>query len=981
MAANDASSQPGAVADSAGPPALAGAACPKASAIPGVGPDDPLQRGIDLAMQAVWLFLDSDFEKVETLLHTKRHHLLYASEGYAGIQYMRGTMAFTQEAMACAQQAAESTINLAMHYRKPRGVGSMLSRPASRTVSRSSSPQAGAAASNSGSPGAESGAAAETSAAGEKARRRGEYGSWLRMSSPLQRLREKKQRQGAAAGDDLDPGPTAYPSDESLPSERAEFDPALLDAKYSDLQALDRTDNGDGSNGGDQILDAPQQRSWASGIASMADSVIDVVRSGTQAIGISRPEWHALKAMTPTQQHAELVHAEAYLLRAMLNIGMGDGVLALLREGWHVRSAYATYRSCNAFIQDAHAGGERVDDHFVSGTYLGMGVFNLVLSMLPAKLLRFVELVGFSADRRLGLELLAVAAGWRTDPLTAGLIGPPPPASARVHPCDYGLRSEFCALVLLSYHIVLCNDLFLGYPNLPLADAVLRRSRRQHPNSLIFIFFEGRFLAVRSRLDEAIARFGEIVQRGRGAPGSALPDRDATPAALAEALISELAALKVDDAAPEDAPSTPLARPPADGESDDAAGGSDWRQLQYLGYWERSLCLMSLGRWLEAAEGFNVLRKENNWNKAVYAYSLACCLWEHYLELCGGTAPLETAEQPAEQARVLATVHSLMALVPTLRRKVAGKSIPIEKFVTRKAGKFLKQGGFLMRPGLELLHTWNLYSKMPRERLLALRGEVDREIERMAQFAPIIRAPPNPHRHIYYYDDLAVLLLTKGCILRELARPSFASTLAEAGSPQAIADNSSQPELGSVAVDTLLRLLRLMPMIWRDHYLPVMGRFHLGSLYLAEHGTAGEWMERARMQWRCVLGGQPLSSPPFLSLEEFQAHAQAMRSLHINDSKAAAAPMAAGELLAAPGCQTEEKMLQDTGHPSLTFYDGTWLMSEWRHLPPDWSDSRRYSLENMLEVRVFNADNRLQEKLDAVHATAAAAAGDAGRTL
>ncbi|PIA17442.1 hypothetical protein COEREDRAFT_41041, partial [Coemansia reversa NRRL 1564] len=435
-------------------------------------------------MRAVWQFLDSDFEKVEALLHKRRHHLLYASEGHAAIQYLRSMMTFTREAMADAHQAAESTINLASYYRKPRG-------------------------------------------------------------------------------------------------------------------------------------------------------------------------WHGLKTMTPVQRHAELVHAEAYLLRAMVNIGMGDGVLALLKESWHVRSAYATYRNCFAYIQDAYGNGERLDDHFVSGTYLGMGVFNLVLSMLPAKLLRFIELVGFTADRRLGLELLAIAAGWRSDP---------------IHPCGYGLRSEFCTLVLLGYHVFLCSDLYLGYPNIPLVEVVLRRSLQQHPDGLLFMYFEARLLILRSDMEGAIQRFGAL----------------------------------------------------------HVTGGSDWRQLQYLGYWEQSLCLMALGRWLDAAAGFDVLRRENNWNKAAYTYALACCLWEHYLGLCGGVAPVDTAELSNGQRQVLDVVRSLMALVPSLKRKVAGKSIPIEKFVIRKAAKFQQQGNFLMRPGLEVLHTMNLISKMPRTRLLVLRDEIDR---------------------------------------------------------------------------------------------------------------------------------------------------------------------------------------------------------------------------------------------------------------
>ncbi|KAJ2358857.1 hypothetical protein IWW50_000300 [Coemansia erecta] len=972
-------------------------ACPQASGIAGVAEDDPLQRGVELAMQAVWLFLDSDFEKIEQLLHRKRHSLLYASEGYAAIQYLRAMMTFTQEAMSAAQQAAEGTIHLAQHFRKPRGVTSMLSASSSRASSPASGRHRHA---NHG----QDGAASDTSASeGSKAR------GWFRMDSPRLILREKKAKNGHVADDAVSVASVSDMAGEDKP----DLDLAMLDAKYSELQDSDSTPAPvfDDSDEGEPALDRPQQRSWASGIATMADSVIGAVRTGTQAIGISRPEWHALKSMTAVQRHAELVHAEAYLLRAMLNIAVGDGMLALLKEGWHVRSAYATYRNCYAYIQDAHASGERVDDHFVSGTYLGMGVFNLVLSMMPARLLRFIELVGFTADRSLGLELLAVAAGWRADPETAKLMGAAP-AEARtggkakaggIHPCGYGLRSEFCAIVLQGYHVFLCNDLYLGYPNFPLVEVVLQRSLQQHPSGLIYIYFEGRFLMTRTRMREAIERFGELVRMGRGAVESMhlrgttraagtedegkLPSRSVGSEEEAESgLISELAAMTTSEADEDQPPPLPT-RPGVVGESTSSV--SEWRQLQYLGHWERSLCLMSLGRWLDAAEGFNLLRNENNWNKAVYTYSLACCMWEHYLTLCGGNAPARTTQLTDEQRRVLDIVRGLMELVPTLKRKVAGKSIPIEKFVIRKSKKFHQQECFLMRPGLELLHAWNLYSKMPHERLLVLRDEVEREIAHLTHFAPISRAPEHPYRHLYYYDDLAVLLLTKGAVLRELSYPSFVATLASSGysgsptpsgsdasskskaseapppsgTPPSDAEYASLPDLGPIACDTFLRLLRLMPLIERDHYLAVIARFGLGNLYLAEHSTLDtQWVDMARAQWKCVLGGKPLSSPPYLSQAEYQTSIERVSKLLDNDAQA---DTASKDLLAAPGCLAEERILQDTGHPSLSFYDGTWQLAEWRYMPIDWADSRKYSLENMLEVRVFNANNRLQEKLDA----------------
>ena len=69
------------------------------------------------------------------------------------------------------------------------------------------------------------------------------------------------------------------------------------------------------------------------------------------------------------------------------------------------------------------------------------------------------------------------------------------------------------------------------------------------------------------------------------------------------------------------------------------------------------------------------------WSKAVYAYGVAALLVQ-----LGGEA------NKAEGLK-------LMTEVPKLRQRIAGKSIPLEKFVARKARKCEAQGGRLLLPG------------------------------------------------------------------------------------------------------------------------------------------------------------------------------------------------------------------------------------------------------------------------------------------
>ena len=49
----------------------------------------------------------------------------------------------------------------------------------------------------------------------------------------------------------------------------------------------------------------------------------------------------------------------------------------------------------------------------------------------------------------------------------------------------------------------------------------------------------------------------------------------------------------------------------------------------------------------------------------------------------------------------------LMRLVPSWKQKIAGKSLPMEKFAIRKSERFLEQGNYLVLPALELIYVWN----------------------------------------------------------------------------------------------------------------------------------------------------------------------------------------------------------------------------------------------------------------------------------
>ncbi|CAM0136020.1 hypothetical protein VKS41_005598 [Umbelopsis sp. WA50703] len=119
----------------------------------------------------------------------------------------------------------------------------------------------------------------------------------------------------------------------------------------------------------------------------------------------------------------------------------------------------------------------------------------------------------------------------------------------------------------------------------------------------------------------------------------------------------------------------------------------EWRQLQHICYWELGLLFLMKTEWESAHECFEILAQESNWSKATYTYFSACALYEEAQEMNEG----------AEKEKAMLKVESLMKSIPKLTKKIAGKSIPIEKYVARKSRKFTSQNNRLLLPSLELL--------------------------------------------------------------------------------------------------------------------------------------------------------------------------------------------------------------------------------------------------------------------------------------
>lgn len=86
-----------------------------------------------------------------------------------------------------------------------------------------------------------------------------------------------------------------------------------------------------------------------------------------------------------------------------------------------MRTTINIYRQLGKYLEavdaEAQAAGlgpedPTIDQDFRTGVYLGVGLSNLLLSMMPGRLLALVELFGYKGDRQAGLQYLYRAGGW-----------------------------------------------------------------------------------------------------------------------------------------------------------------------------------------------------------------------------------------------------------------------------------------------------------------------------------------------------------------------------------------------------------------------------------------------------------------------------------------------------------------------------------------------------------------------------------------
>ncbi|XP_029473733.1 tetratricopeptide repeat protein 39A isoform X2 [Rhinatrema bivittatum] len=373
----------------------------------------------------------------------------------------------------------------------------------------------------------------------------------------------------------------------------------------------------------------------------------------------------SLDQFTEEEIHAEVCYAECLLQRAALTFLQDENMVSFIKGGIKVRNSYQTYRELHSLEQGSNYVKGENHCHFEGGVKLGVGAFNLTLSMLPTRILRLLEFVGFSGNKEYGLAQLQEGASL------------------------HSFRAVLCTMLLLCYHTFLSFVLGTGMGNIEEAEELLQPYLKRYPKGAIFLFFAGRIEEIKGNIDTAISRFEECCEAQQ-----------------------------------------------------------HWKQFHHMCYWELMWCFTYKRQWKMAYFYADLLSKENTWSKATYVYMKAS-----YLSMFAEDDCKPFGDDEVE----------LFRAVPSLKLKIAGKSLPTEKFAIRKSRRYQSKSPVrLPVPPLEMMYIWNGYAVIGKHQDLT-----EGMLETLNQAEVTLESAPATE---FFFDDQCLVKLLKGLCLKYLGK-------------------------------------------------------------------------------------------------------------------------------------------------------------------------------------------------------------------
>ncbi|CAH1118748.1 unnamed protein product [Phaedon cochleariae] len=371
---------------------------------------------------------------------------------------------------------------------------------------------------------------------------------------------------------------------------------------------------------------------------------------------------------TELEAHAELCYAECLLFRSMLSFMEDESLGSLIKAGIKIRSCYNSYKDCRQILLKRKWEVGSTKEHFESGVRMGIGAFSLMISMMPARIIKLLEFIGFSGDRQHGLNEIAIGYSMN------------------------GVRQIMCVMMMLGYNLFFFPVLSHRDGDLKTCKELMQTQLRQYPDSVWFLFFEGRMNLLLGNLDSSKDWY-----------------------------IKSWRSQNV------------------------------WPQFHHICFWELVWVHCLKIEWREALVYCQQLLEKSKWSRSLYSYQKAVIM-------CMIKEELTQSE--------LDEMNKLMKNVPRYKQRIAGKSLPMEKFAIKKAERYFNQNQNLVLPVFEIMFVWNLFKLL---KYFSVASKILKVIEKSLED---LESKSTSSK--YDNDNKALILLLKGACLRHMGSPILA---------------------------------------------------------------------------------------------------------------------------------------------------------------------------------------------------------------
>ncbi|CAG9830629.1 unnamed protein product [Diabrotica balteata] len=369
---------------------------------------------------------------------------------------------------------------------------------------------------------------------------------------------------------------------------------------------------------------------------------------------------------TQVEAHAELCHAESMLLKSMLTFIEDETLASFIKAGIKIRSCFNSYKDCNQILLKKNWEKDPTKDHFEGGVRVGVGVFNLMISMLPGRVIKLLEFIGFSGNKQRGLQELAM--GCETD----------------------GIRQVLSIMAILGYNLIAVHVLSHREADMKQCKEIIDKRLEKYPNSVWFLFFKARLEFLNGNLTESKDWYIKSWK-----------------------------------------------------------SQNMWPQFHHICFWELLWVHCLNLEWKQALHYSSELVRHSKWSRTMYSYQKAAILLMMKEDLSSSE---------------LDEIDKLMKDVPKYKQRIAGKSLPMEKFALKKAERYFSQNCHLVLPVVELMFLWNLLKICKNN--FNLGSNILKLIEK-----ELSTLENNIVRTKYDVDNKALVLLLHGACLRHMGSP------------------------------------------------------------------------------------------------------------------------------------------------------------------------------------------------------------------